>query len=129
MLPVQPRAPVDLPGTDPVGISARDEAVVPIPMSPTQRHILPGLAQPFLAVLADGLQQPVPHHPVILLRDQNGLVDQGSHQIEYVFSGELAAAADRPPPPRIPSTASSRAPPAKTASRAQRVRSSGEHRS
>ena len=64
-------------------------------MPATQPILLPGLAQFLLAVVAQGLQHPVPgRRPAGVIADQDRLVHQPGHHVKQLLDGQLFVGAD-----------------------------------
>ncbi|MFD0568824.1 hypothetical protein ACFQ0T_05395 [Kitasatospora gansuensis] len=63
-------------------------------MPAAQPVLLAGGAQPLGAVLAQGVQQPVPDAELALLPEQHRLADQLADQIEEFLGGQAVADAD-----------------------------------
>jgi len=75
----QVQQPLRLPGTHHRGVGPQGQLMVVVTVPAPQRLFLPGFGQAQLTVLANGLQQPVPHPCAVLFAGQNRLVDQASH--------------------------------------------------
>ncbi|NUK62629.1 hypothetical protein HRW11_00525 [Streptomyces lunaelactis] len=89
---VQAGEPGRLLAGEPLGLGTQYERSVVVAMAAAQRSVFP-VAQPQVAVLAEGFQHAVPR--VLLLADQHGLVHQACHDAEHFLRGEAGAGADR----------------------------------
>ena len=78
VFPFQPCDPVELADTDPLGLRGERQRLVsvPVPATATQRYSLTGLLELLVAVFAERLEHPKPHHRRVLLPDQNRLLHQ-----------------------------------------------------
>ena len=71
------------------------QLLMPVPVPPPQRGVLPGLLQAFLAVFAQGLRQPVPDAAALaVLGDQDRLVGQRGQQLQQVPGCQPVIGAD-----------------------------------
>ena len=95
--------PLGFEGVHPVGVAAalglsararcRGQVVVEVPVP--QRGQLAGLGQAFLAVLAEGLQQPVAGAGTVTVGVDHRLVDKGGQQVADVGRVDRVVGADR----------------------------------
>ncbi|AQA25610.1 kinase/ LuxR family transcriptional regulator domain protein [Rhodococcus sp. MTM3W5.2] len=92
LLPPQPCHPFHLQRTDPLGLHADHELLVPVPVPSPHRGVFTGFRQLLTAVLSERLEEPVAHHGARFLPDQDRPVDQRGHHVQQVVRAQVPCA-------------------------------------